>query len=176
MNIAEEFAEHLVALTRHDAQPDEISAAFIRFLACRTDRGAGSYPLGPLLAQIEVELLRIAAWLQGDPGSGYDTRLDVKGHAPDRIARNAADLRWTIREEARKLDLITCMDSVRDAHTNTAPYNPIVRSWTKRPSGDPRGTAQSDGSQLATIGALVAFMAVLFGQMSLLPGRPCILR
>lgn len=103
MNIAEEFAEHLVDLIRHDAQPGEIGSTIIRFLACRTDRGAGSYPLGPLLAQLEDELLRIASRLRAVPGSGYDMRLEVSDHAPDRIARKAADLRWVIREEAKKL-------------------------------------------------------------------------
>jgi hypothetical protein len=167
MNIAEEFAEHLVDLTRHDARPDEINLAIIRFLACRTDRGAGSYPLGSLLAQLEDELLRIAARLRGDPGSGYDTRL-VSNHAPDRIARQVADLRWTIREEANKLKLTSCMDSIRDAHTNTASYNHIVQSWTKRPSGVPHGTTPSGSAQFSTIGALAAFLAVLFGEVFLI--------
>ncbi len=165
MNIAEEFAEHLVDLTRHDAQPGEISSEIIQFLACRADRGTGGYPLGPLLAQLEDELLCIASRLRADPRSGYDTRLDVSGHAPDRIARKAADLRWAIRDEAKKLAFTL---SVHDALANSGGYEATVRTRVTRLSGDRRRTSSLGRAQRAPIGALTAFLAVLFGQMFLI--------
>lgn len=167
MNIAEEFAQHLVDLTRNDAQSGEISAAIVRFFLCRTHYGIGSYPPGPLLAQLEEELLRIAAQLHAHRYSGYGL-IDADGQAPDRIARKIADLRWTIREEEKRLELSPFgQGALRNTFADNAWLGSAKQPWTEKPSQG-RRRAIPLAEQRAARGALLIFLAGLISQVALI--------